>query len=124
MEKRKQRWMFCNKELDNPEACNGYDIMYLDTGTEERIQGFRNGDTTDRWEDGTAGVPLDVQEWAQEDEQPFNPECGEYIDVWKEVWADEVGNFLGWGDRPFQEGIDLNRLIREEIEKILNDDNE
>jgi hypothetical protein len=47
-----------------------------------------------RWEDGTAGIPADIAELANECESLYNPRTNELADEWREVVTNPAGEFL------------------------------
>jgi hypothetical protein len=54
---------------------------------------YRNGKATNRWRDGTAGVPGWLQKRAEAEETLESFE-GEVMDNWLNVYTDEAGNLL------------------------------
>ena len=97
----KQRWAFSEEELAQPFACNGWDELIAEArnpNTGEHLElgvvVYRNGLVSNRWEDGTAGVPAIVRELANEEDTLYHPTTGEQIDIWCNVEADEEGNLV------------------------------
>ena len=97
-----ERWAFSESELANPAKCKSYDELLADVpyeyaeehGIEEDIIVQRNGTVTNRWSDGTAGVPAETAELAGECETLYRPETREETDAWRDVEVDAAGNFL------------------------------
>lgn len=99
----KQRWAFSESELTHPAKCNAYDELIGEFCEEEGIKSgvivYRNGEVSNRWDDGTAGVPAEVAELADECETLYHPEANETTDVWADVLCDKhSGRFLGWAE--------------------------
>jgi hypothetical protein len=95
LEQRTERWAFTARELSNPAACCGFDELVADVPHEDMgvlIQ--RNGNVTNRWEDGTAGIPADIAELAGECESPYNPQTNELAEEWRDVVTNPAGEFL------------------------------
>lgn len=111
---RTERWAFCFGELAHPEACHSLDELtatVLDPdGSGERLEQavivYRNGEVSNRWEDGTAGVPADVAELAAEEENLCNPKFGQCADTWADVYVDPTGAFAGWAN-----GVPATRVL-------------
>jgi len=104
---RKERWVFCESELTHPETCKSYDELtttVLDPDSdpdnpehlEQGVIVYRNGEVSNRWNDGTAGIPADVAELANCEETYYHPERDEYADIWADVFVDNNGAWLGW----------------------------
>lgn len=99
----KERWAFSKSELADPAACNGYDdliafvTIYDDEGgeliDEHEVIVYRNGEVSNRFGDGTKGIPPELAELANDVETLLHPD-GEETEVWKDVDADANGNFL------------------------------
>jgi hypothetical protein len=112
-ESRQERWCFTEYELGNPEAlkaCRGEDEFVASAYDEEGnrlelgVLVYRDGRATNRWEDGTAGVPEEVQREAEVDESPSkpigrgsgSPRLGDddlIADNWRDVEVAEDGSF-------------------------------
>lgn len=120
-----ERWCFTERELAEPallKMCRGTDefiAQVVDPATGESaaemgIIVLRNGTATNRWEDGTAGVPEELRAEAEEDESPAKPGNYDQRDVspaqaqnarqalesddlvadnWREVNVNEDGSF-------------------------------
>lgn len=108
------RWVFTDKELEHPEGCNREDEF--DTGpvicgphgedgecprTEIGVIAQRNGVVTNRWSDGTAGVPDDVRDQADcVENYAVMPNLGhdddeDYANNWRTVVCNsETGDFI------------------------------
>ena len=104
-----ERWCFSEADLQHPERCKAHDELiagvnegdFPDNITEVDVIVYRNGQVTDRFADtGETGVPKNLQELADNEEELFNPrghtdmEC--FCTYWRDVWTDETGEFLGW----------------------------
>ena len=104
-----ERWAFSESELTDPAKCKAQDELIgempyeiaEEKGIEQGIIVYRNGEVSNRWEDGTAGVPADVAELANECETLYHPATNETTDVWANVLVDGDGAWQRWiGDRP------------------------
>lgn len=93
---RTERWAFAESELANPAACKAHDELIGAVPYECGIIVYRNGEVSNRWEDGTVGVPAETRELADECECLFNPQRNETTDVWADVFVDYDGAWLGW----------------------------
>jgi hypothetical protein len=101
---RTERWTFCESELAEPAKCNAYDELTTTVPDpdnpgehcELNVIVYRNGEVSNRWDDGTAGVPADVAELADAEETLYHPDLDEYADVWADVFVDRDGAWLGW----------------------------
>src|SRR5271157_492889 len=101
---RTERWIFCESELANPAACKAYDELLTtvsdpDNGEETLelpVVVYRNGEISNRWADGTVGIPAAVVELAEGEEEYYHPDLDEPADVWADVLTDDAGNWLGW----------------------------
>jgi len=92
-----ERWAFSESELADPAACNAYDeLIAIVPDCELGIIVCRNGEVSNRWEDGAVGVPADVAEAANADESLYHPDLDTYADVWADVFVDADGAWLGW----------------------------
>lgn len=99
-----ERWCFTDFEMKKPTMCNGTDEFLADGDAELAVIVLRNGTVTDRWEDGTTGVPPHCAQMADLDESPINPghrrqmfnEEDHYADNWRDVYVDKSGKFLGF----------------------------
>lgn len=103
-----ERWIFCESELANPAACTGYDefvttVSDPDNGLETLELGvivYRNGTISSRWEDGTVGLPPEVVELAEAEEEYYSPDLDEPADVWADVLVGDRDEWLGWAGTP------------------------
>jgi len=94
----RQRWAFSETELKNARACRADDELIA--AVPEASLGvivYRNGVVTNRWEDGTAGVPDVVKDWVQSEEELYHPEVRESTSVWRGVVVRD-GAFLQFYD--------------------------
>jgi len=73
----RERWCFTERELADKQVlqgCRGHDEFIASVHDAELgVLIYRNGDPTNRWEDGTAGVPEDVQMAANEEDSLVKP---------------------------------------------------
>ena len=103
-----ERWVFTAHDLQHPDDCRANDELIAHLGSDEEgpvaEQGVivkRNGQVTDRWEDGTQGVSEEYAKLAEESEELTKP-YGEgdldvaYADTWRDVWVDDHGFFVAW----------------------------
>jgi len=96
-----ERWAFSAGDLAAPAKCKGYDelVAYIDLdddweGVERHgIVVYRNGEVSNCFDDGTAGVPKELAELADKVESLLHPD-GEETAVWKNVETDRHGNFI------------------------------
>lgn len=93
-----ERWVFTDAELvANGKDCSGGDelvahVMDVELG----VLVERNGTVTNRWADGTAGVPDDIVELAKDVESLQTTETPvELAENWREVELNEDGT-LAW----------------------------
>jgi hypothetical protein len=97
---RTERWAFAESELADPAACKAHDELLASATTgpdsSEGIIVYRNGKASNRFADGTAGVPADLAELAEADEELYHPDLDEIADVWADVWVDDSGTWAGW----------------------------
>jgi len=97
---RQERWAMSEEESALPFALNSYDELIADARDPENgellEQGIivsRNGEVSNRWDDGTVGVPADVAELADAEDTLYHPN-GEETDVWRDVEVDDDGSLL------------------------------
>ena len=95
-----ERWAFCKSELAHPEECKAYDEMLCSVTTgpdsSEGVIAYRNGEISNRFADGTAGLPADLVELAEAEEEYYSPDLDQYTDVWADVLVDSDGAWRGW----------------------------
>jgi len=95
-----ERWIFTAKEIAHPENCKGNDIFISpppgEYELEMGVQIQRNGVVTNRWGDGTVGVPQWIQDLASAEETLSLPDGTETADVWQDVVTKD-GKFVSWG---------------------------
>lgn len=104
-EPRKERWAFSRSELADPAACASDDelMAYVDyDGGYGRTEGveiivYRNGEVSNRFGDGTAGLLPELAELAGEVEELLHPD-GETTDAWRDCEVGEKGNFVKFLD--------------------------
>ena len=99
---RTERWAFTQSELEHPCELTSLDELVAsvkfhceETGnTLDAVIVYRNGTVSNRWADGTAGIPELIAELAGEDESPYNPDTDEPADTWRDVEVDDEGRFV------------------------------
>lgn len=95
--------MFTDAELQDPSLCKGDDefisFPHMDGG-EQGIIVYRDGRVTNRFEDGTVGVPVELQDAADDVETLVQVGGMNYADNWHDVYVDEDGNFEDWAETP------------------------
>ena len=114
---RQERWVFTDAELAAPAKCKGHDefttgpvpcgppdtLEFAETGelrwTELGVFVQRNGTVTNRWDDGTAGVPVDIVDLAG-DIDSYVLAVGEVTiaDNWRDVICTSDGDFVRFAD--------------------------
>lgn len=82
-----ERWVFTDQELaQNAIGCTAHDEFAARVPDQELcVIVYRNGEVSNRWSDGTAGVPAEVAELANEVETYYHPEQDAYADNWRDV---------------------------------------
>jgi len=96
-----ERWAFSQSELANPAKCKGYDELLALVDIDDDWDGietyeitvYRDGTVSNRFGDGTAGVPKELAALANDVESLLHPD-GEETAEWKNVEVDREGNFL------------------------------
>lgn len=91
-----ERWAFLASELDNLQACKAEDEFVAYPALEQTELGVivgRNGQVSNRWEDGTVGIPPEVREVADETDS-LHSLSGEEIIGWRDVEVSEDGQPL------------------------------
>ena len=92
---RREVWPFTKSELENPAGLRSDDVLVASVRSEEQgVIVYRNGLASNRWEDGTAGVPLMAQAEASEIESLYHPDAEEWTHEWRTVWVDHAGRFM------------------------------
>ena len=99
-----ERWAFSESELAAPTQCSANDDLVgevpyeyaEENGIECGIIVYRNGRVSNRWDDGTVGVPTEAAELARECETLYHPNTNETTAVWADVFVDIYGDWLGW----------------------------
>ena len=104
----RERWCFTARELADEQVrqqCRGEDEFIASVHDAELgVLVYRNGEPTNRWEDGTAGVPTDVQIAAGEEDtlvKPISqrrPQAAGYsaMDQWRSAEEDTIAD--NWRD--------------------------
>ena len=100
-ERIQERWVFTDAELADPKKCKRDDefVTLCDYGEPLERQGvivYRDGRITNRWADGTAGVPDDIYQAAADCEAYYDPRTRDMAEIWRNVYTDEEGNFIDW----------------------------
>jgi len=98
---KKERWAFSDAEFADPHKCKSHDelmacIDYDDgfDGTDgQQVIVYRNGKVSNRYADGTTGVPEGLAIAAEAEESLLHPD-GEDTSVWKDVVVGSSGEFL------------------------------
>ena len=101
-----ERWAFTQSELKRPRNTMAHDELVAsvkfhceETGnTLDAVIVYRNWEVSNRWADGTAGIPALIAELAAEDESPYNPDTHEAADTWRDVVVDEEGGFVRFAE--------------------------
>jgi len=96
-----ERWAFSESELANPSQCRSDNelVAYVDLndnygGTDgQQIIVCRNGRATNRYADGTAGVPEALALLAEEEETLLHAD-GDDTAGWRDVETDKTGIFI------------------------------
>jgi hypothetical protein len=101
---RKERWVFADSELPitdfdvikaDDEFVTGPLLMPDGSYTELGVIVYRNGEISNRWSDGVAGVPEDVVESAKTEEEYYAlDEFSTEVDTWKDVICGPNGEFI------------------------------
>jgi len=118
---KRELWAFTDYELATDAYKNArrddefFATVRLDDSTEDRDESnvivLRNGEVTDRFTDGTVGVPDQVKRLAAGEEtlfrlwQPDKAEPGyddEVAERWRYVLVDDNGGFMRFAPRTFQ----------------------
>jgi hypothetical protein len=102
---KEERWAFSESELANPGECKSDDelVAYIDLDDDwEGVEGhgvvvYRNGKVSNRFADGTAGLPEGLAELANNIESLLHPD-GEDTAAWKNVEVGDQGNFARFLD--------------------------
>lgn len=109
-----ERWIFTQSELSNPKECHAKDEFVATVSSTfgrwyrnappNQTQYFnnfdiivhRNGQVTNKFGDGSKGVPKELQKLANDCEfLTKNKRCQDYVaEHWQDVIVDENGNFI------------------------------
>jgi len=89
-----ERW--CRTESEVLEKCNSQDEFYVfPVINVDGVIVKRNGTVTNRWADGTRGVPEGIAKLAANEESPYSCETDEEAVEWLNVYADhKTGAFI------------------------------
>jgi|GEM_PF-1401097 len=120
-----ERWVFTDAELEEKDksGLNAYDefiaqVAEADSGEPIGIVAYRNGEVSNRFDDGTVGVPNDLIEMADQ-EDSYTTLDGELAENWRDVVVDDDGNFVEFAD---EEPVERRRSIREQDEDEEEED--
>ena len=110
--KTRERWVFTPSELKAPDRCNRADefLAFITSDPPECAQSgvimTRDGKPTNRFDDGTAGVPPELAALADEEDEYTVPlgtyqngqerDRGEPADTWCDVLVTPLGFFAGF----------------------------
>lgn len=100
-----ERWAFSTAELLRPELCTNEDeLVAFVPASEIGVLVYRNGKVSNRYADGTTGVPADIAELADGIESLGHPVDDDYADLqetncWKDVVVNDDGSFQAFADR-------------------------
>lgn len=114
-----ERWVFTKDELAQPETCTSNDEFLALFSDIPPVVVYRDGRVTNRWEDGTAGVPNDAYDKAANSETLYRYSDNEIADTWKDVLVDPEGKFLGWA--PVAEFWDASKFVNKLVENDESD---
>ncbi len=104
---KKEHWAFSESELTDPSKCKSNDelVACIDLDDDwEGVEGhgivvYRNGEVSNHFADGTAGLPIGLAELANGIESLLHPN-GEDTAAWKNVEADKDGTFVQFLPNP------------------------
>jgi len=96
-----ERWAFSDSELADPAKCRSDDelVAYIDYddgygGTDgQQVIIHRNGRASNRYADGTVGVPLAIALLAEEEETLLHEDGGDTA-AWRDVETNKAGTFV------------------------------
>ena len=92
----KARFVFTDHEVKYPKGCNNADeFIATPSEIEMGVIVYRDGRVSNRWDDGTTGIPDDIYQAASAEES-YRTRKGEVADSWLDVYIDEEGNFVDW----------------------------
>ena len=95
-----ERWVFTDEEWRSAHECNSFDELVAEVDAEIGVTVYRNGEVANRWEDGTVGVPENIRAEADAREELYSPDVHDWADIWRDVYTNEDGQFLGWVEKP------------------------
>lgn len=96
---KKERWAFSAGELDTPQGLMSTDELVATLPSpyhEVAVLVQRNGEVTNRYEDGTAGLSDEIRELAGECESLYHPNDDEVTAEWRQVYVTDEGVFIGF----------------------------
>lgn len=99
---KRERWVFTDKEIDNPKKCRSDDefVATIPGISELGVIVYRNGEVSNRWADGTAGISAKVRELAKDSEELYRLKDGIAVDAdtWGDVEVTDDGKFIRFVD--------------------------
>lgn len=115
---KRERWAFSDAEFANPHKCKSDDelVAYVDyddefEGTDgQQVVVYRDGRVSNRFADGTAGVPEGMAIAAEAEESLLHPD-GEDTSVWRDVVVGDSGEFLCFLRQEFDFPESRSRLV-------------
>jgi len=98
-----ERWVFTKAQLKNPKGLRRDDELIALVTPDEPSEGvdvivYRNGEVSNRFGDGTVGLPEEVYVAAQDEDKLFDEEEDDWADNWRDVIVDADGNFVRFAD--------------------------
>lgn len=83
-----ERWAFSPSELTASQGLNAKDELIAHPANwEQGVIVLRNGEVSNRWEDGTVGVPPLERAFAESVETLRHPGTAELTEGWYDVWV-------------------------------------
>lgn len=115
-----ERWCFTAHELKHPRQCRRTDEFLASVPPDEyggrAVIVLRDGTVTNRWDDGTVGVPPAAQQHADMEEEIYRLGTHGYLvptEAWRDVMADAKGRFLSFTDNARWQGEALAEQLIE-----------
>jgi hypothetical protein len=100
-----ERWALTDAQTKDPSGFNSLDKLVAEVTYEEnneQLQSdvivYRNGRVTNRYRDGGYGVPKWLRDLANNLENLYDPEAGEYTEHWRDVFTRDDGSFVTWAE--------------------------
>ena len=99
-----ERWVLTAEQAERGLAALRSDdeliatVTYEENGEqlESSVIVYRNGEVSNRFDDGTRGVPGWLIQMADEEETLYDPSVHEFTDLWRDVVVDSEGKFVAW----------------------------